>query len=289
MVILSVVLMRYSNLEIDSPTNLFPKWGLNDGPTGSWNSRFYTIGLVTASDVLITHCSFSDGAYPDEAEPVVFGRQIMRHDGMIDIPEGSDYVTVSYNKFINHDKMHLVGNNDGYRGRVTKAAFTLRFMETGGSVHCRDPLGFGLARSTSSTTYTKGKTLESTNCGITYIGMGINSIILCKNNVFEIDVTTSMAPEDLIVGDYKGYNLNNMGSTFNGTSIDLNEIATRNYNTVKTSEIAAAAAAGWTVADWATHKYTNVAFEQPYKYKLEKVKDMKKEVMKKAGQRLNDY
>ena len=122
---------------------------------------------------------------------------------------------------------------------------------------------------------------------IYYIGMGINSTILSENNVFEIGVTASEAPQDFIVGSYKGYNFNDAGSTFNGCPIDVNGIAARNYNIAKAAEIKAAAAAGRAVAEWATHEYTDSAFKPPYKYKLEEVKDVRKEVMKKAGQRLN--
>ncbi len=46
--------------------------------------------------VWIDHCDLSNG-----------------YDGLIDIKRGSDYVTVSWNRFHNHDKTSLVGHDDG--------------------------------------------------------------------------------------------------------------------------------------------------------------------------------
>jgi len=212
----------------------------------------------------------------------------MRHDGMIDITEGSDYVTVSYNKIVNHNKAHLIGNNDadnpgpGDKGRLHVTFYGNWWINTMqrsprvrfGKVHVFNNLYQGTDSGEHKMFY--------------YIGMGINSTILSENNVFEIDVTTSEAPEDFIVGSYKGYNFNDVGSIFNGTSVNVNEIAAKSFKLAKATEIKTAAAAGRAVAEWATHEYTDSAFKPPYKYKLERVKDVKKEVMKKAGQRLNN-
>lgn len=238
--------------------------------------------------MLITGCSFSDGEYPDEAEPVVFGKRIMRHDGIVDITEGSDFITVSYNKFVDHDKTHLVGNNDadnlgpGDKGHLHVTFYGNWWLNSiqrsprvrFGQVHVFNNLYQGQDSGDKKVVY--------------FIGMGINSTILSENNVFEIAVTTVKAPQDLIVGNYKGYNFHDSGSTFNGTAVDVDAIAARKYNVAKDAEIKAAATAGRAVAEWATHNYTNAAFPVPYKYELRKAKDVKKDVMKKAGQKLDD-
>lgn len=56
----------------------------------------------------IDHCTFSDGA----------GTNAGSHDGMLDITRGSQYVTVSYNRFFNHDKNILIGHSDSETGDV---------------------------------------------------------------------------------------------------------------------------------------------------------------------------
>lgn len=270
-------------MEIHSAIDLFPEWDPTDGSTGNWNSKYDTIGVVLADNVLITQCTFSDGAYPDTAEPVVFGKRVMRHDGVIDVVDGSDYVTVSYNKFLEHDKSHLIGNNDvGNRdkGRLhvtfhgnwwvnsLQRAPRARF----GQIHLFNNLYQGKDSGDQKLSY--------------FIGMGINSTILSENNVFEIAVTTTKAPHELIIANQKGSNFNDVGSTFNGTTVNLNAVAEKKYIAARDSEVKAAASAGRAVAEWATLNYTSTAFKPTYKYKLRKVKDVKKDVTENAGQKL---
>jgi pectate lyase len=54
----------------------------------------------------IDHCTFSDGADTNAGS----------HDGMLDVTRGSQYVTISYNKFFNHDKNILIGHSDSEVG-----------------------------------------------------------------------------------------------------------------------------------------------------------------------------
>lgn len=56
----------------------------------------------------IDHCTFSDGA----------GTNAGNHDGMLDVTRGSQYVTLSYNRFFNHDKNVLIGHSDSETGDV---------------------------------------------------------------------------------------------------------------------------------------------------------------------------
>ncbi len=56
----------------------------------------------------IDHCTFSDGASTNAGS----------HDGMLDITRGSEFVTVSYCRFFNHDKNILIGHSDSESGDV---------------------------------------------------------------------------------------------------------------------------------------------------------------------------
>ena len=60
----------------------------------------------------VDHCSFDDGPRPDAAERELLGRRMQRHDGLLDITQQSDHVTVSWNHFSHHDKTTLVGSSD---------------------------------------------------------------------------------------------------------------------------------------------------------------------------------
>jgi len=89
----------------------------------AWNTKsniiIQNITFEDASDDLIKinnrsrnfwidHCTFSDGASTNAGS----------HDGMLDITRGSEFITVSYCRFFNHDKNILIGHSDSETGDV---------------------------------------------------------------------------------------------------------------------------------------------------------------------------
>jgi pectate lyase len=54
--------------------------------------------------IWVDHCTFTDG---DVADP-----EAANHDGLFDITRQSSYITISYNKFLNHAKTMLIGHSD---------------------------------------------------------------------------------------------------------------------------------------------------------------------------------
>ncbi|GAB2962502.1 polysaccharide lyase family 1 protein [Streptomyces pseudoechinosporeus] len=108
----SNVIMR--NLTIEAPLDCFPKWDpTDDNKTGNWNSEYDTVVVYGSDHVWLDHNTFTDGRYPDSERPVYFGKVFQQHDGLTDIVRGSNYVTVSWNRYENHDKNMLIGNGDG--------------------------------------------------------------------------------------------------------------------------------------------------------------------------------
>ncbi|MCC9706268.1 pectate lyase [Streptomyces sp. MNU76] len=108
----SNVIMR--NLTIEAPLDCFPKWDpTDDDNTGNWNSEYDAVVVFGTDHVWLDHNTFTDGRYPDSERPVHFGKVFQQHDGLTDIVRGSDYVTVSWNRFQDHDKNMLIGNSDG--------------------------------------------------------------------------------------------------------------------------------------------------------------------------------
>lgn len=102
------------NLELQAPQDLAPAWDPSDTSTGAWNARYDALSIVTGRAIWIDHCTFSDGAHEDSAEPTPFsGKHVQRHDGLLDIEDGSDAITISYSVFRRHDKTMLVGSTDG--------------------------------------------------------------------------------------------------------------------------------------------------------------------------------
>ena len=90
----------------------FPQWDPTDGAQGNWNSQYDNISLNGATHVWIDHNAFSDGDHPDAKQPTYLGRPYQVHDGAIDIAKAADLVTVSWNRFADHDKLMLIGSSD---------------------------------------------------------------------------------------------------------------------------------------------------------------------------------
>ncbi len=106
----SDVILR--NLHFRDAYDHFPAWDPLDSAQGNWNSDYDNLGLRGATRVWIDHCTFDDGDRPDDSEPHRFGRPMQRHDGLLDMTRGANFVTVSWSHFRAHDKTSLVGGSD---------------------------------------------------------------------------------------------------------------------------------------------------------------------------------
>lgn len=255
-----------------------------DGATGNWNSKYDGIGIVTSTNIWVDHLTLSDGDHPDSEEPTVFGMRIQRHDGLIDITEGSDAITLSFNKLLGHDKSHLIGNNDagnlgpGDTGRLRVTMYGNHYYN---SLQRSPRVRFGQVHVFNN--FYQGQSSGEEKI-IYYIGMGINSTILSERNAFEINGAESLTTKTkLVIGNYKGYKFKDLGSTINSAVVDLEVAAKTKYDTAKAAEVTAAATAGRAVAEWATHEYTDKVFVPNYFYRQKKAEDVKKWVLKNAG------
>lgn len=97
------------NLRFHGVRDHFPAWDPLDGASGEWNADYDAVSLVGSRRVWVDHCTF-ESRYP--ARTQVFGRPFETNDGLLDITRASDLVTVSWCRFLNHDKTMLIGGND---------------------------------------------------------------------------------------------------------------------------------------------------------------------------------
>ncbi|MEU9984282.1 polysaccharide lyase family 1 protein [Streptomyces sp. NPDC050856] len=123
------------NLTFADTRDCFPQWDPTDGSTGNWNSQYDAVSLRGATHVWADHNTFTDSPHFDTANPRHFGREYQVHDGALDITNASDLVTVSYNRFTDHDKTMLIGSSDS----DTKLRVTLHHNQFQGIVQ-RAPL-----------------------------------------------------------------------------------------------------------------------------------------------------
>jgi len=109
------------NLRLIDTCDCFPAWSPTDGSTGSWNAEYDSISIRDADHVWIDHDEFADVETADAKLPSYFGRLYQVHDGQLDITNAASYVTVSWNRFRDHDKVILIGASDSAtadRGRL---------------------------------------------------------------------------------------------------------------------------------------------------------------------------
>ena len=106
----SQVIIR--NLHFRNPCDVAPTWDPKDGAEGNWNAEFDGISIVGATHVWVDHNSFTDAPYTDDQQAVENGKHKQCHDGALDIRDGADFVTVSYNRFAQHQKNMLIGASD---------------------------------------------------------------------------------------------------------------------------------------------------------------------------------
>ncbi|MES2581851.1 MAG: pectinesterase family protein [Pseudomonadota bacterium] len=203
------------NIHFSDAYDYFPAWDPKDNGSGEWNSEYDNLALRGATHVWIDHCTFDDGSRPDGAEPVLLGRQMQRHDGLLDISHQSNWVTVSWNHFHDHDKTNLVGGSDVHVQDADKLKVTFhhnwyqRVKERTprvryGDVHVYNNLFDG----SGDGSYPFGYSL----------GIGLQSRIYSERNVW---VTSPNVRSSQLLRVLKGNRFTDVGSIHNSVAVDL--------------------------------------------------------------------
>jgi pectate lyase len=192
------------NIAFEDAADCFPEWSPDDGPTGNWNSRYDAISVRNATHVWIDHNRFADVRTRDETQPTVFNHRVQVHDGLVDITNESDFVTVSWNRFASHDKTMLIGNSDGALGDRGKLHVTLHH-------NCFDGIGQRAPRVRFGQVHLYNNLYRAdvnTNYHSSW-GIGLESRVYAENNYF--DMSMSYGPMDVIDGK-KGTQITTLGN-----------------------------------------------------------------------------
>lgn len=203
------------NLRFSDAYDYFPAWDPQDNGHGEWNSEYDTVSLREADQVWVDHCSFDDGQRPDHSEPIVLGRPLQRHDGLLDITRQSDRVTVSWNLFRQHDKTMLIGGSDNHREDRGRLRVTLHH-NLWEAVKERTPrVRYGQVHVANNLYVVRAEQPE----GYTYsLGIGYESRLLSEANAWELPATV---PPRQVLRVLKGQRFEDHGSMINGQPVDL--------------------------------------------------------------------
>ncbi|MFC7530637.1 polysaccharide lyase family 1 protein [Actinoplanes sp. GCM10030250] len=165
------------NLRLEDAADCFPSWDPTDGSAGNWNSAYDLITLTGATHVWADHNTLSDGNNVDENQPLYFGRPYQVHDGALDVIRASDYVTISYNVFQEHDKTMLIGSTNTVGADVGKLRVTVhhnKFANVGQRV---PRVRFGQVDVYNNYYYLTDEDTYSYSWGV-----GVQSAIYAENN-----------------------------------------------------------------------------------------------------------
>ena len=200
------------NLTFEDTYDCFPAWSPTDGVLGSWNALYDSISLRDSNHVWIDHNTFRDVDTADDTLPQYFGVLYQVHDGLLDITNASNYVTVSWNHFKNHDKVMLIGSSDNAPADVGKLKVTLHH-------NLFDDLGQRVARVRYGQVHIYNNYYKISNPD-NYVyswGVGIQSAIYAENNYFWVNSSTGITP-DQFIERLNGTAIFEMGTMLNAPS-----------------------------------------------------------------------
>ncbi|GAA2277710.1 pectate lyase [Streptomyces atrovirens] len=224
------------NLELRDAYDCFPVWQPNTGGLGDWKTAYDNLWLRGATHVWVDHVTASDKGHPDEKEPTHFARNYLRHDGLLDITNESDLITVSWSRFADHDKAMLIGNSDSATGDRGRLRITLHHNEFESVAQRAPRVRYGQVH-----LYNNRYVIDDRDAGHRYsLGVGTGSALYAENNAFTTPGHVEVAD---LVKSWNGSALHDSGTLFNGYPVDL--LAIHNaYNSGSERDLTADV--GWT-------------------------------------------
>ncbi|SJL83903.1 pectate lyase family protein [Vibrio palustris] len=206
------------NLTLESPVDVEPHFEKGDG----WNAEWDSMTIAYAQNVWVDHVTFDDGSFTDADYGEKDGWEYVRHDGMLDIKRASDFVTISYSVFKNHNKTMLIGHSksnasedrghlrvtlaDNVFSKITQRTPRVRF----GNIHVFNNLF-------------EGDYKDPTYRYMYSFGLGYEGSIQSQYNVFDIDNLKTSKQYKVAKVYQSNSSLTDTGSTFNGSPLDLEE------------------------------------------------------------------
>jgi pectate lyase len=186
----------------------------------TYNAEPDAMTITGSSRVWVDHCEFTDG--PELQGAQADKSRYKYYDGLLDIKSGSDYVTVSYSRFYNHNKAMLIGASDSesHEYHITFHHNHIKWVNQrmprvrNGMVHVLNNVYEGPKQTDSTQKYYFSYA----------IGLGYNSKVYSERNAFDIGGT---AATDLLSANFDKWAqyFTDAGSWLNGSDVDLNAAA----------------------------------------------------------------
>lgn len=201
-------------LTFQAPYDEFPQWDPKDGTSGNWNSQYDALSIKGAKKVWLDHNTFEDGPHLDQVKATEFGREYQHHDGLTDITNGADQVTISNNRYQNHDKTILIGSSDKKTSDRGKLHVTLVGNLFENTVQRTARVRYGQVQFVNNLY----RNPDSTHYSFHYAwGLGKEAQIDAQGNVFDLPKVAAKK----LVKRFGGKELVDRDTLMNGQHIDL--------------------------------------------------------------------
>lgn len=202
------------NIAIEAPVDVEPHFEKGDG----WNAEWDAMNIVTSTHVWIDHVSFSDGAFTHDKYTQKDGWDYVQHDGLLDIKRGSDFITISYSVFADHDKSLLFGHSDNNAEQDEgKLNITMNNNLFSNSVQRSPRIRFGKVHSFNNVFEGSTNSKKTAYPHKYTFGLGYKGSVLSENNLFLID---GLKDNCRLVTKIKGEDILDIGSQFNGKPLN---------------------------------------------------------------------
>ena len=224
------------NLFIQDAFDPFPKMEGGDGYNAEWDC----VVIDKSKNVWIDHCTFEDTICLSDkdfdmvtpSDGKTSKNKWQTYDGLLDVKNASDYVTISYCLFRNHDKTTILGSGDNVttdEGHL-KVTFNNNYY-----LNCSQRLPrvrYGQVHIYNNYYDTDGKGRTNSYC----IGVGYNAKIYAEGNFFgsKISKASTMMSSSKPGKIYANNNENYSGVS--STSVDWNPNDQYSYTTLSPEE-----------------------------------------------------
>ncbi|GAA5157632.1 family 16 glycoside hydrolase [Viridibacterium curvum] len=208
------------NLKFVTPCDVAPVWDPTDGSSGNWNAAYDSISISGSDHIWIDHNTFTDAPKTDDTLTIENGMLKQCHDGLVDITDASDYVTLSYNNFGMHNKSFLIGNSDSATGDSGKLHVTFHNNIFSQLTQRSPRIRFGQVHLYNN--YYLGSQTHPVYPNDYSIGAGKSSQIISDYNAFEITFSGKATCDKIIVNPTSSSTaglFKDTGSTLNGTAL----------------------------------------------------------------------
>ena len=164
----------------------------------------------------------------DSTLPTIFNDEYQIHDGLVDITNASDRVTVSWNRFLEHDKVMLIGSSDNAPADVGRLRVTLHHNHFDNVGQRAPRVRYGQVHVYNNYYVVPDAVVHGYSWGVGVQPQPVASGIFAENNFFR--TVPSVTPDQFIAAFTGGRGIFVAGTMHTGVADDRDVDPLADYN-----------------------------------------------------------